>query len=218
MNTRIDVRAGTRYGRWLVLADRVGFGPLFCRCDCGTERQVPLAYLRQGNNRSCGCLRQENSRALCQQKRTHGRTLTREYRIWVLMRDRCRTPTHRSFRYYGGKGVRVCDRWNRDFMAFFADMGPRPSPAHQLDRINGDGNYEPGNVRWATMLEQSRNKRNNRWIEYDGERLLASQWAERLRVPEHRIKDRLRRGWSVEMALIAPVRVRKSAHPKREVE
>jgi hypothetical protein len=103
-------------------------------------------------------------------------------------------------------------------MAFFADMGPRPSPAHQLDRINGDGNYEPGNVRWATMLEQSRNKRNNRWIEYDGERLLASQWAERLRVPEHRIKDRLRRGWSVEMALMAPVRVRKSAYPKREVE
>jgi hypothetical protein len=88
----------------------------------------------------------------------HGMTGTSEHRAWLDMRKRCSNPRNKKFKHYGGRGIAVCERWT-DFANFYADMGPRPGPGHSLDRINNDGNYEPGNCRWATWSQQRRNQR-----------------------------------------------------------
>lgn len=133
-----------------------------CRCVCGTEKVVRTAHLRYGRVQSCGCYRGALTRA---RSLTHGHTVggykrhPPEYRIWQGMKRRCDTPTVHGYPNYGGRGIRVCDRWCHDFTAFYADVGQRPSPRHSLDRINNDGHYEPGNVRWATWSQQALNRR-----------------------------------------------------------
>lgn len=126
-----------------------------CACDCGAALVVKKAYLISGDTASCGCLRREKAAAL---KKSHGKAHSGStYDIWVLMRQRCNNPNANGFRYYGGRGIAVCQRWD-SFEAFLHDMGERP-PGLTLDRINPDGNYEPGNCRWATWETQNRNKR-----------------------------------------------------------
>jgi hypothetical protein len=125
------------------------------------------------------------------------------YSIWQLMLTRCRNPNHPYFRVYGGRGITVCARWH-DFKLFLEDMGPRP-PGHSIDRIDNDGNYEPGNCRWATPLQQSRNSSWNRMVTYNGETKCAAEWAEALNLPYKTLTARLRAGWSAERALLEPV-------------
>lgn len=129
-----------------------------CRCDCGVEKVIRGYHLRNGHSRSCGCLQKEITR----RRATHGhcknRTETAEYRAWCSMRDRCYRPTQSSFKNYGARGIKVCDRWS-SYEHFFADMGSKPSPKYSLDRINNDGDYEPSNCRWATRSVQSANQR-----------------------------------------------------------
>jgi hypothetical protein len=127
-----------------------------------------------------------------------------EWNAWQGMKGRCYCPNTTQFSRYGGRGITVCDRWRDDFGAFLADMGPKPTPAHELDRIDSDGNYEPNNCRWATRTQQSRNTARNRFIEFLGERLCVAEWAERLGVPYERLLGRLERGWPIEQALMAP--------------
>jgi hypothetical protein len=121
---------------------------------------------------------------------------TVEYRIWTNMLRRCRA----GLRNYGDRGVTVCDRWEL-FENFLADMGRRPSPDHSLDRIDNDGNYEPGNCRWSTRKEQMRNTRVNRRLTYRGESFTVAEWAERLNINATTIRTRLARGKSIERAL-----------------
>jgi hypothetical protein len=121
------------------------------RCDCGTEKAIVEARVRYGDTQSCGCMKRKRP--------THGMNRTREHRIWCGIKKRCLTPTCHEFRWYGGRGIRVCDEWAADFAAFYRDVGPCPGPGYSIDRINNDGNYEPGNVRWATAIEQSHNSR-----------------------------------------------------------
>ncbi len=137
--------------------------------------------------------------------RRHGHTaggLSLTYNAWRAMIDRCTGVNNNTYEFYGAKGIAICEGWN-DFRQFLKDVGERPSRGHTLDRIDNDGNYEPGNCRWATRKEQARNRKSNRIVEAFGEALPIAEWADRLGVPQHRIGQRIRRGWPPERALAA---------------
>lgn len=124
---------------------------------------------------------------------THGMSGTRVYQVWASMIKRCENPAEKNYRHYGGRGIRVCDRWRHSFEAFIADMGERPD-GMTLDRVNVDGNYEPGNCRWATYAEQSRNTRRNRRLLVGGKSMTVTDAARALGVRRWTLYDRLDRG------------------------
>jgi hypothetical protein len=130
---------------------------------------------------------------------------TSEWRAWDSMLARCYCAGHTNFARYGGKGVAVCERWRHDFATFLSDMGPKPSPQHTLDRIDGTLGYEPSNCRWATRKEQQNNIRTNRRITWNGRTLTLQQWSDETTLPPSAISRRLKRGWPVERALTEPV-------------
>jgi hypothetical protein len=122
------------------------------------------------------------------------------YKTWSMMRNRCRNPRAQNFKYYGGRGITVCERW-ASFANFITDMGPPPSRAHSIDRIDNDGNYVPGNCRWATQSQQTRNARRSRMVTFDGMTKSLMQWAEDLSMPYTMLHQRLTTlKWSVERA------------------
>jgi hypothetical protein len=134
-----------------------------CRCQCGAIKSIAQTSLKRGDSRSCGCLRAQVST-------THGLASIKKgrdprYAVLYGMLDRCHNPNSASYDRYGGRGIKVCDRWRfgegglHGAQCFIADMGPRPSPKHSIERLNNDGHYEPGNCAWATALEQNRNSR-----------------------------------------------------------
>lgn len=152
---RGPVAAGTSIGHWTVIAEapkRYGLRHLKCRCVCGTERDVFIGNLRKGLSKSCGCIGFYT-------QRTHGMHASTEYSTWRHIQQRCYNPKNKAWDNYGGRGIRVCQEWRDSFEAFYAHVGPRPSKDLTLDRINNDGHYEPGNVRWATWQQQHANKR-----------------------------------------------------------
>lgn len=128
----------------------------------------------------------------------HGMKHTRTYQKWNSMKNRCFNPRLKNYKNYGGRGISVCESWLK-FENFLSDMGIAPD-AHSLERIDNDGNYEPGNVRWATAKEQQRNKRNSRFITYRGKTLTVAAWAEELGLPITALSKRLQYGWGVERA------------------
>lgn len=139
-------------------------------------------------------------------KITHGLSSTSEYGIWSGMRKRCENPKCPAFKRYGGRGIVVCERWRASFADFLADMGPRPSPKHSLDRIDVNGNYEPGNVRWATAATQARNTRRNHTLTVGDETLCLSEWGERFGIQPGLIQARIDMGWTTERAVTTPSR------------
>lgn len=166
---------GQRFSRLVVVErDEAKRRPVYwrCTCDCGASRVVRSQDLRTGHTKSCGCLISDCSPGL-----KHGWSGSPEYVAWVSMKRRCDTPSCTGFQSYGGRGISVCDRWvhgeggKHPFECFIDDVGPRLSPAHSIDRINPDGAYEPGNVRWAVKLVQVNNRRNTRHVVYRGERM-----------------------------------------------
>lgn len=156
---------GRRFGRYVVIemAPRTRRQIHYrCVCDCGTERTVNGEALRTGNTKSCGCLAREQ-RLKTRLVHGHNRKLTprsKAYQAWANMKTRCGNPKATHYRHYGGRGVRVCERW-MTFENFLADMG-EPPPGLTIDRINNNGHYEPGNCQWATMKQQAANRRNTR--------------------------------------------------------
>ena len=171
-----------------------------CRCKCGNVIFADGGSLRSRNTRSCGCLHIDTIT-------THGESRvgqrTAEYSIWRNIISRCTKPENKDWDNYGGRGIKLCDRW-MIYENFLADVGRRPSRKHTLDRRDNDGNYEPKNVRWATHTEQMRNSRRNRIIELDGVRKCAIEWAEEFDIHPATLHSRLRIGMSVKQALTTP--------------
>lgn len=146
-------------------------------CDCGTTKNLVGTEVSNGKTKSCGCLSYGKTNLIRHGQRKNG-VVTSEYEAWSSMMARCNNPKHKKYNDYGGRGIMVCERW-RKFENFFEDMGKKPSPELSLDRFpnNETGNYEKSNCRWATRIEQNRNRRSNRWIEFNGEIKIITQWA-----------------------------------------
>jgi hypothetical protein len=196
----LAIQSGMTFGAWTVIR------PSECRphhwdcaCECGVTRPVAGRSLARGISNSCGC---KQSRRGPLPK--HGE-LRRSpaYNTWMLMVQRCFNPKCRAFKYYGARGITVCERW-RQFEGFYADMGARPEDS-TLDRIDVNGNYEPGNCRWATRLQQANNTRSNRPLTFDGRTQNMAEWARERGIRRDVIFYRLKRGWTEEEAISIPL-------------
>lgn len=194
---------GKVFGRLTVLRQErsTGRSRCACLCTCGKTHDVRVDHLLSGRTSSCGCWHDEAAKL---NGTTHGGRRTVEYRAWNLMVDRCTRAANKSFGDYGGRGVTICDRWRHDFAAFLADMGPRPSPSHSVERNDVNGNYEPSNCRWATRTEQARNKRNSRFIEVNGRRVTLAEWGEITGLGMKTLHARLAAGWPDAEAVLTP--------------
>lgn len=163
-------------------------------CICGNEKIVMRSNLRSGGTTSCGCLHKEVIGAL---RRTHGKRWTPEYFVWLNMRSRCMNPKNKHYKDYGGRGIKICDRWD-SFSLFLEDMGSRPSPKHRIDRKDNDGSYSPENCRWVTEHFQQRNKRSNQLITHKGKTMCLVDWQNETGIPRQRIAYRIKMGWSMD--------------------
>ena len=173
-----------------------------CKCECGKEMVARRAWLVAGHSKSCGCLHDELAgerlrRAVYRhgEASNHkGEVPTPEYRAWGSMVARCTRPTHAAFARYGGRGITICAEWRNSYPAFIRDVGRRPSPAHSLDRIDNERGYEPGNVRWATWLEQNNNRSKLHLIAAFGKTISIMAWSRELGIPRGTIQSRVDRG------------------------
>lgn len=204
---------GEVYGRLTVLRDagtvRSAKGRarmLVCLCSCGEETIARLSDLRSGGSKSCGCLRRELKSARDEAQRKNCFSHQPEYGSWAAMMNRCYNPAFQHYRYYGGRGITVCDSWKNSFQEFLRQMGPRPSNVHTLGRINNDGNYDSENVVWETRIEQMNNTRGNRLVTHLGETMTVAQWAKRIGIPAQILYTRLHRKWPIDRALGQEVR------------
>ena len=198
------ISIGDRFGKLVVIC--IGLkrnhnkGASLCICDCGQQKLVQNAYLSGGRTKSCGCLSVDVARA---RMITHGESHTaREYAVWKEMRQRCGNPLAKSFADYGGRGITVCDRW-QVYQNFLLDMG-RCQIGLSINRINNDGNYEPGNCHWATNEDQANNRRSTRWFEWNGHKRNISQWGRLFGIRKSLMRYHLvERGRSIPQAAIA---------------
>ena len=207
---KVKDRTGLTYNSLLVLR----FGGLtvqpngrrlakwVCRClVCGSTTVVLGNHLHTGHIKSCGCKRPRHSR----KPRKHGMSHHPTYQSWTSMWSRCSNEKDTGWKRYGGRGIRVCDRW-REFENFLAGMGERP-PGHSLERRDNEGDYEPNNTRWATPAEQAKNTRWNVCLSYAGRTMCLSDWARETALKDATLRKRIRRlGWSVEKAITTPVK------------
>mgnify|MGYP004683691869 CR=1 FL=1 len=196
---------GQRYGRLIVLERSNNIGnktAWLCKCDCGKKTVVSGNNLHNGHVRSCGCLWKdivpENNKKL---NTRHGETHSKLHQTWSNMRYRCNNPRCKSYKDYGGRGITICEEWE-SYEAFrdwslangFADD-------RSIDRIDVNGNYEPSNCRWTDMKTQSNNKRDNNYLKFQGQTHTIQEWSEITGIKWTTIKERIKRGWTVEKAL-----------------
>jgi hypothetical protein len=194
---KVDL-CGKRYGKLLVLSEKRRKSrndPIMwhCLCDCGRKcLKRPTNIVRY---RSCGCLRGGS----------HNMSRTKVYRAHRAMLTRCLNKNCLQRKHYAGRGVTICKRWLK-FENFYTDMGEPPTSKHSLDRINNNGNYEPGNCRWATPTQQARNTRSNKKLFYFGERKTIADWADELGIKSKVVYQRISRGWTIQRALETPLK------------
>ena len=174
-----------------------------CKCDCGNIVEVQGGHLKNGHTKSCGCYNNEcRSSRMIQQHFIHGKSNTKIYKVLKEIKYRCYSKNHRLYKYYGARGIVVCDEWKRDFEAFYnwaMDNGYKEGLT--IDRIDANGNYEPSNCRWITNEEQQRNKRSNRYITCKGETKLLIDWCRELNLNYKQVWRRIyKHNWPVEQA------------------
>lgn len=199
----IDI-SGQRFGRVIALERDYSLkGRTYwrCICDCGNMFSTVSYTLRVGECKSCGCSQKEGAR---ERRTSHGMAGTKVYTTWQRMQARCYNETNKAFKDYGGRGIKVCDRWLESFENFLEDMG-YPQPHESIDRRDNDGDYCPENCRWADNKTQARNKRNNHFIVLDGDSKTIAEWGEITGIDENTISERLKSGWSDRDALTKPV-------------
>ena len=168
-----------------------------CRCGCGNETKIRGSDLISGHTQSCGCKHGNHKHGFAKTKKTA------LYKTWISMRGRCENPKSTSFKYYGGRGISVCDRW-KSFRNFLLDMGASFIESLEIDRINVNGNYEPSNCRWVTSAQQAQNKRNNRFVYFQGQMICAAECARRIGMKPNTLIRKLNRGWLPEMPEATP--------------
>ena len=205
----VRINIGDVFGKLTVVskAESLGHGSRWnCRCSCGKEVTIRKDGLISGHSRSCGCLSKEVTSKRCF---LHGECNSSEYASWEAMVGRCGSTKSEVYKYYGGKGIKVCPLWRNSFSAFLKDMGRKPSPTHTVDRINGDGDYEPSNCRWATREEQARNRKNTRKIKWKDREWYAGDLAAEYGITRNVLNLRVYKyGWDLEKALTTPILVR----------
>lgn len=214
---KINDLTGQRFGRLVVLSiagrSKQRSVIWLCQCDCGNTHVASAPSLKGGKTQSCGCLSRDILKTL---HATHGGTYHPMYQTWLGMKQRCSNPNHKDYHRYGGRGVSVCSRWEKDFGAFLSDVGERPGSDYSLDRINNDGDYEPANVRWATPDEQARNRPDRTLLTLNGVTKQLVAWADDIGVAASTLHSRHNKGWSDEKILTTPVR--KPSERKRDAE
>ena len=195
------MEVGDIYGRLTLIKKYEGKKSLF-RCECGNIKMINIHNVEYGRVKSCGCLFKEGN------NKKHGDKNERLYHIWKSMRERCNTPSCRSYYNYGGRGIGICSEWD-DYLNFKNwAINNGYSKDLTIDRINVDGNYEPSNCRWVTMKQQGNNKRTNVFLTYNGKTMTMTQWAEEIGIDHRVLWSRLNSGWSVEKALTQPIVIR----------
>lgn len=203
--SEVAIPIGTRFSRLTVTQELPrnvqGKRRLVCQCVCGNTTTVELYNLTGGNTRSCGCLRIDTTRA---RSKTHGRSKSKIYKLWHRILDRCYDSNSKDFQNYGGRGIKVCDRW-RQFENFLADMGDRPH-GKTLDRRNNALGYSPENCRWATWNQQARNRRSNRIITVLGVTGCVYDVSDHFQISGKLVTSRLVKGWTPERAITQPKR------------
>lgn len=177
---------------------RLGDGAYYLVAKCNTCKELKAIRIDAFVLKGCMCKRVhgESGRGATQQ--------TPAYRTWAAMKLRCYNKNHEHYRFYGGRGISVCERWRQSYRNFLQDMGPRPTGT-TLDRIDNDGPYSPDNCRWATKQEQVNNSRSVRLLTFDGQTRSISEWARVIGIQDGTIRYRLKKGWSIEQALTAPL-------------
>ncbi len=194
---------GLRFGKWTVieqaepLKDNRGYNIVRwkCQCDCGTVKDVIGTTLRSGRSKSCGCDKSVRSAVAHDLFTTHGESKTRLYKIWVYMRKRCYNTNSSNYANYGGRGICVCDAWNDSFENF-RDWAVNNGYSDDLsiDRIDVNGNYEPGNCRWVTGVAQANNRRNTVYYTFNGETKSVAEWAKKLGLNYKTLLKRVKSG------------------------
>lgn len=174
-----------------------------CECECGNTTHRSKSSLRANPNLSCGCYHKHNHGIV-----KHGMARTPTHGVWDAMKQRCLNPNNIAFANYGGRGISVCDRW-KTFSNFHDDMGEKP-PGMELDRIDVNGNYEPGNCRWATKKENNRNKRRTYMVTYEGRVMPLVECAEIVGMCRAVLRGRLDSGWDLHKAITTPVQKKRS--------
>jgi len=178
-------------------------------CQCGNEFIGHINRVVAGHTTSCGCgiiRNKRQSKPIISQFRA-------EYNTWIHIKMRCLNPKNQDYKYYGGRGIKVCDRWLESFDNFLEDMGPRPSKKHSVDRKEVNGDYTPDNCKWATTKEQARNRRDNKWLTYKGETKLLTDWAKHLKISHTTLINRIKRGNPVDK-IFSPMKFGRNGKPR----
>jgi len=179
------------------------------QCSCGSDPfEIIGSKLMNGHTKSCGCIRKERGKKV---KTTHGESQEGcEYKAWSNMKARCYNKNNKAFKDYGGRGIKVCDRWLESFENFLVDLGRKPTKKNSIDRIENNGDYEPDNCRWADRRTQNMNRRNSKNITLDGVTKPLIDWLKEFGLSRGGFMGRINKGWSTEKALKTPVRSKTS--------